>query len=120
MNRKKTGSSDEFFIGVIKQAHNGPVRVVSMAASDIEEAREKCNRLCEQLTPKEPDPDDPTACESDFLMNFSWSTLIVVNVDDIRTVEGLSVSMKVVHDNKYGNRPDTDLKLITHTTRGEA
>ena len=116
MNRKKAGSSDEFFIGVIKQAHNGPVRVVSMAASGIEEAREKCNRLCGQLTPKP----EHAVSEKDIDPNTSWSTLVVVNVDDIRTVEGLSVSMKVVHDNKYGNRPDPDLKLITHTTRGEA
>jgi len=86
MSTKKTGSSDEFFIGVIKQAHNGPVRVVSMAASDIEGAREQCHRLCERLTPKEPDPDDLTSSESDFLMNYSWSTLVVVNVEDIRSI----------------------------------
>ena len=112
MTTKKTGSSDEFYIGVIKQAHNGPVRVVSMAASDIEEAREKCHRLCEQLTPKKPDPNDVTASESDFLIDYQWSTLAVVNVEDIRTVEGLSVSMKVIHNNRYGNQPDRSIKLL--------
>jgi|14BtaG_2_1085337.scaffolds.fasta_scaffold00333_10 hypothetical protein len=119
MNKRKTGSSDEFYIGVIKQVHNGPVRVVSMAASDIEEAREKCNRLCYQLTPDA----GQVEREKDLDPNTRWFTLTVVNVDDIRTVEGLSVSMKVVHDNKYGNQPEPPppvLKLITHTARGEA
>ena len=100
MKTEKAGCFDSYYIGVISQAHNGPTRVVSTAAVDIEEARRKVSALCSQLTAK----DDSWAEGYD--PNTAWHVVVVVNVDDIRTVESTRVSMKLVHDNKYGNQSE--------------
>ena len=103
MSTKSTSKSDGF-IAVIKQAHNGPCRVIRIESADEDEAHRIARKICGQLSVI---ADENAVCEEDYYdINLRWSTLALVREGDIVSAEGFSVAMKLLHDNQYGNTPD--------------
>ena len=103
MSTKSTSKSDGF-IAVIKQAHNGPCRVIRIECACKHDAIRMASKICGQLSVV---ADKNAVCEEDYYdINLRWSTLAVVRESDIVSAEGFSVAMKLLHNNQYGNQPD--------------
>lgn len=98
MSTKSTSKSDGF-IAVIKQAHNGPCRVIRIENADEDEARRIAGRVCGALSPI---ADENAVCEEDYYdINLRWSTLALVRESDIVSAEGFDLVMKQLHGNEY-------------------
>ena len=103
MSTRNTSKSDGF-IAVIKQAHNGPCRVIRIEVADKDEAHHIAGKICGQLSPI---ADKNAVCEGDYYdTNLRWGTLALVRESDIVSAEGFSVAMRLLHDNQYGNTAD--------------
>ena len=108
MSTRKDTSSDNYFVGVIKQAHNGPLKIVSVRAEDRDDAYAQLGALCSQLTPHDPE----WAPETN--PNLAWSVIGVSNVEDVRSIGSFSLSARLLHDNKIGNQPEaSNVESIT-------
>jgi hypothetical protein len=87
------------FIAVIKQAHNGPCRVIRIENADKDEAQRIAGKICGQLSVI---ADPNGVCEEDYYdINLRWSTLALVRESDIVSAEGFGLVMKLLHGNEY-------------------